>query len=265
MFSNRRRSSGAGGGQRAVFIQALAVQPLFGRGQQPAIDLAAELAGGPARPIRGQQSRRQQRIPQHHPPVIMDQQDPRGERVAVRQPLAPADPAAQRLEGLHEFQIGIRRAIERPARAEQAPAAVVLGGNFQPDRAGCFLRDRNARRRDPHARQRAAEAGIFQRLARGVAMTAAADQQELEASGPIGRLRIVDMFGRGIKGLAALLHQTIKAVAADLLALEPAVGREPRHRRAHHAAVDVDRPERIPAAFRARPNRRAARSHRRTR
>ena len=75
---------------------------------------------------------------------------------------------------------------QRPAFAEQAPAAVVLGGDFQADRGGGFLRHRHARRRDPHARQRTAEAGILQRLARGVAIFAVADQQQLEASGPVG-------------------------------------------------------------------------------
>src|SRR5471030_1672242 len=67
--------------------------------------------------------------------------------------------------------------------------------------ARSFFRDGHARRRDPYARQRAAKAGIFQRLAASVAILAVADQQKLKPSGPIGRLRIVDMFGCGIKGL----------------------------------------------------------------
>ena len=99
----------------------MAVKPLFGRGKQPAIDFAAELSRRPSRPVRRQQRRRQQRIAQHDPAVIMDQQNPRGEGVGVRQPLAPADPAAQRLEGFHEFQIGVGGAIERPALAQQPP------------------------------------------------------------------------------------------------------------------------------------------------
>jgi hypothetical protein len=48
------------------------------------------------------------------------------------------------------------------------------------------------------------------------------------------------MPGGGVEGLPPLFDQPIKAVAADLVAFEPAIGREPRHRRVHHAAVDVD-------------------------
>ena len=80
-------------------------------GSSAAIDLAAERAGGPARPVRRQQRRRQQRVAQHHPAVMVDQQDPRGEGVDIRQPFAAADPAPQRLEGFHELQIGVGGAI----------------------------------------------------------------------------------------------------------------------------------------------------------
>src|ERR1700687_3990519 len=68
------------------------------------------------------------------------------------------------------------------------------------------------------------------------------------------------MFGRGIKGLPSLLHEPVETVAAALLALEPAVGRQPRHRGAHHAAVDVDCFEKLPQ--RSEPNRTAARHDR---
>src|SRR5258706_3588436 len=195
-----------------------------------------------------------------HPPVVVDQQDPRGERVGVRKPLAPADPAPQRLKRFHELQVSVRGAIERPALTEQAPAAVVLGGNLQTDRARSLFRNRHAGRRDPYARQRAAETRILQRLSRGVAILAVTDQQKLKASGPVGRLRIVDMFGRGIKGLPSLLHQPIEAVAADPVALEPTVGGEPRHRGAHYAAVDVDRSKEFQQ--RSEPDRTATRHDR---
>ncbi|OIQ66408.1 hypothetical protein GALL_520220 [mine drainage metagenome] len=190
----------------------------------------------------------------------MDQQNPRGERIQLRQPRTPADPAPQRFESFHEFQIGVRGAIERPAFAKQAPAAVVLGGYFEPDRRCCLFRNRDARRRDPHAGQRTAEPGIFQRLARGFAVQAVADQQQFKTPGPVRRLRVVDMFGCGIKGLPALLHQTIKAVAPDLLALEPTVGRKARHRGAHHAAIDVERLEEFQQ--RSEPDRTATRHDR---
>src|SRR5712664_886233 len=65
------------------------------------------------------------------------------------------------------------------------------------------------------------------------------------------------MPGRGIEGLPSALCQPIKTVAADLAALEPAVCREPRHRRAHHAAVDVECLEKFQQ--RAEPDRAAAR------
>ena len=48
------------------------------------------------------------------------------------------------------------------------------------------------------------------------------------------------MFGCNIKGLSPLLDQPVETVADDLMVFEPAVGREPRHRGAHHAAVDID-------------------------
>src|SRR6266567_9034820 len=132
--------------QWAGFVASVAVKPLFGRWKQPAINLAAEPAGRLSRPIGGQQGRRQQRIAQHHPPVIVDQQDPRGEGVGVRERFAAADPASQRLKRFHEFQIGTRGAMQRPALAEQTPAAVILGGDFQTDRGGRFLRDRDTGR-----------------------------------------------------------------------------------------------------------------------
>src|SRR6185437_5981789 len=99
------------------------------------------------------------------------------------------------------------------------------------------------RRRDPNTRQRAAEAGILQRITGGIAILTVADQQEFEASGPVCRWRVINMSGRGIKGLPSLLHQSIEAVAAEPGAFEPAVRGEPRHRRTYHAAVDVDRLE----------------------
>ena len=163
----------------------------------------------------------------------------------------------QRLERFHEFQIGIRGALERPTRAEQSPSAVVFGGDFQPDRAGRFLRDRHARWRHPYARQRATKTGIFKRLARSVAALPVADQQQFEAAGPVGSGRAVDVFGCDVEGLPLALHQPVKTVAADLLALEPAVGRQPRHRGAHHGAVDVECLEEFQQ--RAEPDRTAAR------
>ncbi len=169
------------------------------------------------------------------------------------------------VEGLHELLIGVGGAIERPACAEQAPPAVVLGRDLETNGAGGLLRHRHARGRDPHARQRTAETGILQRLARGVAVPAIADQQQFEPPGPVGRRRPVDVFCCDIKSLPAALHQAIEAVAANSSALEPAVGGQPRHRGAHHAGVDVQLARRIPAACRARPSRRAARWHRRTR
>src|SRR5258708_17885779 len=147
---------------------------------------------------------------------MMDQQNPRGESVGVRKRLAAADPAAQRLKGFHELLVGIRGAIERPALAEQTPAGLVLGGNFETDRARGFLRDRRARRCYPHARQRTAKPGILQRLTRGVAILAVADQQELKTSGPVGDRHTIDVPGRNIESLSLALHQPIKTVAADL-------------------------------------------------
>src|ERR1700737_1873430 len=146
----------------------------------------------------------------------MDQQNPRRESVNVREGFATADPAPQRFEGLHEFQIGIGGAMQRPALAEQTPAAVVLGRDFQPDRACGFLGDRNARWRDPHAWQRTAKTRIFQRLTGRIAILAVTDQQKFKASGPVGQLRIIDMLRRGIEGLPPLLYQTVETVAADL-------------------------------------------------
>src|SRR5258708_990334 len=60
-----------------------------------------------------------------------------------------------------------------------------------------------------------------------------------------------------MEGLPPLFDQAVKTVAADLLAFEPAVGREPRHRRAHHAAVDVDPLEKLQQ--RSKPDRTPAR------
>src|SRR4029079_18472027 len=51
--------------------------------------------------------------------------------------------------------------------------------------------------------------------------------------------------------------EAIKTVAADLVALEPAVARQPRHRRADHAAADVPATEKIEQL--AEPDRTAAR------
>src|SRR5205814_9886018 len=97
-------------------------------------------------------------------------------------------------------------------------------------------------------------------LPRGVAIFATADQQQFESPGPIRRLRIVDMFSRGIKGLPAFLNQSIETFATDLVALEPAVGRQSRHRRAHHAAVDIQYLEKFQQ--RSEPYRTAARHDR---
>src|SRR5258707_11174138 len=116
----------------------------------------------------------------------MDQQDARGKTVGVRQGFAVVDPAAQWLKRLHELEIGIRGAIERPAFAEQPPPAVVLGRDFEPDCARGLLRHWNTRWRDPYPGQRAAEACVLQRLARGVAVFAIADQEQFETSGPVG-------------------------------------------------------------------------------
>jgi len=108
------------------------VKPLFRRGKQPAINLAAELSRRPPRPVPRQQRRRQQRVAQHDAAVMMDQQDPRGEGIGLGERLAAPDRSAQRLEGFHEFQVGVGSALQRPALAEQAAAAVVLGGDFDP-------------------------------------------------------------------------------------------------------------------------------------
>src|SRR5882724_1447926 len=102
-------------GQRAVFVGRMAVKPLLGRRKQPAIDLAAERARGPARPVRRQQRGRQQRVAQHDAAVMVDHKDSGGEGLGIRQPLAATDPTSQRLEGFHEFLIGICGALERPA------------------------------------------------------------------------------------------------------------------------------------------------------
>ena len=158
---------------------------------------------------------------------MMDQQDSGGEGIGLGERVGTLAPGAQRRKRSHELLVGAGSAVERPALPQQPPAAVVLGRDLQPDRAGGLLRDRHTRRRDPDARQRAAEAGILQRLARGVAIPTIADQQQLEAAGPAGGRRIVDMSGRGLKGLPPRLHQPVEAVAADLAALEPAVGGEP--------------------------------------
>ena len=96
------------------------VKPLFGRAKQSPIDLAADLSSRPARPILRQQRRRQQGVAQHHAAIMVDQEDPRGEGIGITELPAAIDPATQRLEGLHEFEIGIGGAIKRPARAEQA-------------------------------------------------------------------------------------------------------------------------------------------------
>src|SRR5262249_6169011 len=67
-------------------------------------------------------------------------------------------------------------------------------------------------------------------------------------------------FGGDIEGQAALLLEAIEAVAADLLAFEPAVGGEPRHRGAHDTRVDVERLEEFQQ--RAEPHRAATRHDR---
>src|SRR5436305_6076676 len=67
-----------GRGQRAGFVAALLVEPSLGWLEQAPKNLAAELAGRPSRPILRQQRRRRQRIAQHHPAVVMDQQDAGG-------------------------------------------------------------------------------------------------------------------------------------------------------------------------------------------
>src|SRR5439155_7049359 len=114
--------------------------------------------------------------------------------------------------------------------------------------------------RDPHARQRTAEAGVLQRLARGVAVFAVTNQQQLEPSGPVGGRRAVDVFCSDIKSLPPTLHQAIEAVAADLAALEPAVGGQPGHRGSHHAGVDIELFEELQQ--RAEPDRTATRHDR---
>src|SRR5215212_7271684 len=132
---------GGGSWQWAALVGTVPVQPLFGTRQQGAIDLAAKLPSGPAGPVLREQSCRQQRIAQYHPPGKMDQQYSGRERLAVRQPRAPADPGSQWLERLHEFEISVRGPLERPAFAEQASPALVLGRNLQPN-CGCrFLGD----------------------------------------------------------------------------------------------------------------------------
>src|SRR4029078_11706467 len=85
----------------------------------------------------------------------------------------------------------------------------------------------------------------LQRVARGVAVPAVANQQQFEPPGPVGGRRVIDVFGGGIGGLPAFVVEAMKTVAADLVALEPAVARQPRHRRAHHAAADVEATEKF--------------------
>jgi hypothetical protein len=91
---------------------------------------------------------------------------------------------------------------------------------------------------------RTAEAGVLQRLARRIAVAAIADQQQLEPPGPVGGRRTIDVSGRDIEGLPPALQQAIEAVAANFVALEPAVGGQPRHRGTHYAGVDIDLPNR---------------------
>src|SRR6476646_8662202 len=107
-------------GQHAVLVAGVAVKPLFRRRKQPAIDLAAEFPGRAARPVAWQQRARQQGIAQHHATVMVDQKDSRRESLRVGERGAASDPAVQRLEGLHEFLVGVGGAVKRPALAEQA-------------------------------------------------------------------------------------------------------------------------------------------------
>src|SRR5207253_7846299 len=65
------------------FARAVAVEPLFGCREKASVDFPAELTGRSSRPVPGQQYDRQQRIVQHHPPVMMDHQDPSRERVGI--------------------------------------------------------------------------------------------------------------------------------------------------------------------------------------
>ena len=187
----------------------------------------------------------------------MVHQDARRERVGVGQRRSLPDRLAQRFEGRDEFVVGLGHPIERPALAQQPPAAVVLCRHLQPDRTRGLLRHHDARRRHPDARQRTAEARGFQRFTGCIAVTAVTDQQQFKAAGPFRRLRIVDVRRRGIESLPSLFRQPVKTVAADLGALEPAVRRQPRHRGTHHAAVDVEGFEK--SQQRAEPDRATAR------
>src|SRR3954467_5995218 len=119
---------GTGWAKRTLLVTAMTVQPLLGTRQQRAIDRSAELTGGAARPIAGEQSGRQQRIAQHHAAVRMDQQDPRGECLAVRQCAVFAHALSQRLKAFHELQIAVGGSLERPALAQQTPPARILSG-----------------------------------------------------------------------------------------------------------------------------------------
>src|ERR1700710_3141288 len=129
---------------------------------------------------------------------MVKQQDSRRESIRIGEFFAPADPAAERLEGFDEFEISVRSAIKRPTLSQQAASAVIFGRYFQPDRLRGFFRNRHAGGRNPDTGQRAAEAGVFQGLSRGITIIAVADQQKLEPPGPVRWLRIVDVPGGGI-------------------------------------------------------------------
>src|SRR5579871_6789367 len=130
--------------QGAALVRSMLIKPLLGWGKQRAIDLAAELSRRSPRPIRRQQFRRQQRIAQHHAAIVMDQKNARDEGIEIAELLAGANPVAQGCKRLHEFQVRIGGAFERPALAQEPPPAVVLGRDFEPDRARGFRRDGHA-------------------------------------------------------------------------------------------------------------------------
>src|SRR3954453_5846166 len=107
----------------------------------------------------------------------MDHQNPRGERVGIRQPTPAIDPGPQGYKGLDDPGIRLSRSLQRPALTEEPSTAVVLSRDFEPDRVCGHFGDGYARGGDPHARQRSAEASMLKRLARGLTIRPVHDEQ----------------------------------------------------------------------------------------
>jgi hypothetical protein len=249
-----------------VLGDCVGVEPTLGGGHEAAVDRGAERPGLRRRPALGQQFGRQQRVLEDRPPVFVDEQDAGDQRVEVGEGGAGVERGGDRRHRRDDAAVALGDVVERPGehgepphrrevagrREGQYPGEVGAADGWQRGNLAGLRRDGDRRRQRPPARR-------GERPAQRRPVAARVEHGEAERTGPRVGAAPVDAAGGGGEGGAALAGEPVEAVAADLLALQPAVGGEPRHGGPHDAVADVHGAQDF--RQRAEPHHAAARHH----